>query len=196
MIKIVDNNKNPMFRIVLLIFIFLYFSWNFFYGFVINYIPFRNAQNINLYNYYTLFEENSFSWFMNNETQTWITYNKWNWEILLEKFRVNSYSGILMKLPYKSWHRYWEQLEIFVPIINDLWDVVQNDNSYSWISLKHKNNLIKWWEHYLLYWIDYSKINDISEIYNTWLIQDSHNIFLNKLYLIKTGTSPANYIVR
>lgn len=183
-----------MFRLILLIFIFLYFSWNFFYWIIINYIPFKNAQNVNLYNTYKIFEQDSFSWFINEETMTWTTYNIWFWDILVNKTTIESYQWLLLILPYKSWHRHWEQIEIFVPIINDLWSTSLNDEAYKLINLKYKNNLIKDWEHHLLYWIDYSKINSIDEISNNTLIQDNHNIFLNKFYLIKKG--PTNYILR
>jgi hypothetical protein len=185
-----------MFRIILLIFIFLYFSWNFFYWLVVNYIPFKNAQSVNLYNSYKVFEENSFSGFMNDNTQTWITYKESFWDVSLEKQTINSYSGIVLKLPYRWWHRYWDPIEIFVPVINDLWDIVQNDNAFSWVYLKYKNNLIQSWESYLIFWIDYNTITNVSQLTNTGLIQDNHNIFLNKFYLIKTNSIPADYILR
>ena len=184
-----------MFRIILLIFVFLYFSWNFFYWFIINYIPFKNAQSINLYNTYKVFEESSFSWFMADETLSGTNIDVWFWNVKINKYSItSSLSGILLTLPYRSWHRHWEQIEIIVPIINDLWDTALNDNAYSWISLKYKNNLIKSWEHHLLYWIDYSQVNSIDEATNNLLIQDNHNIFLNKLYLIKKDN--LNYIIR
>lgn len=186
-----------MFRIILLLFIFLHFSSNFFYSFVIHYIPFKNAQSINIYNTYKVFEEPSFSDFMNNNTLTWMTLNiNWIWNISLEKTSFLTYSWVIVTLPYRINHRYWEQLNILVPIIDDTWDIVWNDNLFDSINYTYKQQTIKNWFSYLDFWINYNKVKNTDEV-NNLKYEQLKTIFLNKLYIIKRTNTPNNiFLIR
>ena len=189
--------KKNMFRIILLLFIFLHFSSTFFYSFVISYIPFKNSQNINIYNSYKVFEDPTFNDFMNNNFLTGTILNiSWIWDISLEKTSFLTYSWVLLKLPYKVNHRFWEQLEILIPIIDDLWDIIQNDNIFDTIDYNHKQQIIKNGFSYLDFWVNYNKIKNENEL-NNIQYEQLRTIYLNKLYLIKRISSPNNiFLIR
>lgn len=186
-----------MFRIILLLFIFLHFSSNFFYAFVISYIPFKNAQTINIYNNYKIFEEPTFNDFMNNNSLTGMTLTmSWIWNISLEKTSFLIYSWVLLKLPYKVNHRFWEQLEILIPIIDDAWTVSQNDTQFNSINYIYKQETISNWWSYLDFWANYNTVKNKNELNNLQYSQ-LKTIFLNKLYLVKkTGTPNNIFLIR
>ena len=183
-----------MFRIILLIFIFLYFNGNFFYGFALSYIPFKNAQSINIYNMYKVFEDPNFTTFMNNPTQTGSVY-KINGigTILAEK---TSSTWVILKLPYKVNHRYGDQLEILIPIIDDTWNINQNDALFNNFKFLHKNNFIENGQSYLKFWINYDTIKTQSDL-NNLSLKNYKTIWLNKLYIMRQSTLPNNtFLIR
>lgn len=178
-----------MFRILLLVFIFLYFNGNFFYGFTFSYIPFKNAQNINIYNIYKVFDDTSFNTLMNNSSLTGSTFLVDGiGKVDLEK---TSGTGIILKLPFRVNHRYGEQLEILVPIINDTGNISSNDTLFDSLQLSYKNNFIEGGMSYLKFWIDYNTITTPEELKNT-TVKNYKMISLNKLYIIKKSSSPNN----
>lgn len=175
-----------MFRIILLLFIYIQFSSNFFYSFLISYIPFKNAQTVNIYNSYKVFEDPRFTTFMNTNTLTGTTFSvNWVWNIALSKITFWQYSGVVLKLPYKVNHRFWEQLEILIPILPDAWTIAKNDTNFNKINYIYKQQIIKNGVSYLDFWINYNQITNQNQLTNR-TIENLKLLYLNKFYIISS----------
>lgn len=183
-----------MFRIILLVFIFLYFNGNFFYWFTLSYIPFKNAQSINIYNMYKVFEDTNFNTMMNNAALTGATFQVTDLgRVDVEKL---SSSWVILKIPHKVNHRYGDQVEILVPIIDDTGNLTQNDTQFDSLNLLHKNHYIQNGLSYLKFWIDYDTIKTKEEL-NSLTVKNLKTIYLNKLYLIRKVWVPnSTYFLR
>jgi hypothetical protein len=200
-VALVKNNFIQMFRILLLVFIFLYFSGNFFYWFVTKYIPFKYAQNINIYTINEVFLTEEFQNFMKDVDKNDFYYEIKNlWLIQLKKIKSENFENnfhmyfsqwILLTLPYKSYNQYNNFLEIIIPIFDDLWDIIVNDTQFNLVNITHSQHEIKEGKSYLNFWVDYSKMNHLWESIE---YKHLHSLFLNKLYIIKTEIEPDNFI--
>lgn len=197
----VKNNLLKMFRILLLVFIFLYFSGNFFYGFITKYIPFQHAKNINIYNISEIFQESDFQDFMNDMNSEEKSYDIQNlWLVSVKKIQSENFENnfdmyfsdwIWITLPYKAYNQYGNFLEIIIPIFDDLWNLSLNDAQFDMVNITHKQYEIKDGKSYFNFWVDYSQMNNL---WDPIEYKHLHSLFLNKLYLIKTEVDVDDFI--
>lgn len=187
-----------MFRLLLLLMVFLHFSTNFSYSFIVRYIPFKNAQSINIYELYHFVDNNSsFNSFMNNSNIQTGSLSHSGKNIPVEKTSLGSLSWVLLTLPHKVNHTYGEQLEIVIPIIRNTWNIWQTDTIFNNIEFTHKQQKIGSWFTYIDFWMNYNNIHS-QEVLNTLTFSEQKTIFLNKLYILENQVSGNNntYIIR
>lgn len=131
-----------MFKVILLIFISVYFIWNFFVQFINWYIPFKSAQTINLYAFYEEAIDAAIEkakpkinlWQLHDWTID-VDYKWQTFENIEYKYKVvtdndwNYQTWITIKSPWRINNKAWRELEVFIPIIEEQWELIFAENT-------------------------------------------------------------------
>jgi len=140
-----------MFRIVLLIFVSIYFLWSFISQIFTSYIPFKQAQHINIYEFLETAVNNTIikleawntNWTINvayqwtvlkwlNYYMTWVT-NNWT-----NSWSIATVTWVVIETPWKINSKHWQQLEIFIPIMEENWQLL-------YVEKHNKTKVNDWW---------------------------------------------------
>lgn len=149
-----------MFRIILLIFISIYFLWSFVSQILTSYIPFKQSQTINIYEFLENaiykanieLENNNTNWKIDVDYQWQILeninyYSTWITNFWTNSWTISTVNWIVIEAPWKINSKQGQKLEIFVPIIEEDGQLLytKSHNTVDWRNLD--SMYLKIWSH-------------------------------------------------